>query len=173
MKRTASTCVMILTAVAGLHGQEVRRATPFPPDIVAATITVTGIDGKSAALSLTELAKLPQQTFKATSHGTPVAFHGVLLPDVLSKVSLPTGEKFHSTAASYYLVVEARDGYRAAFAWAELDSTFTDKPVYLVTERDGQPLSDKDGPFQLVVPGEKRDGRWVRQITALQVRKAN
>ena len=66
-----------------------------------ATITVTGIDGKSVSLSLSDLSKLPQQTFKITDHGTPVVFHGVLLPDVLSKVALPTGEKFHSTAASY------------------------------------------------------------------------
>ena len=110
---------------------------------------------------------------KTTTHGTPVTFQGVLLADVLSKVALPTGEKFHSTGASYYLTVEARDGYRAVFAWAELDSGFMDKSVYVVTEREGQPLSDRDGPFQLVAPGEKRDGRWVRQVTALRVKQAN
>ena len=71
------------------------------------------------------------------------------------------------------MVVEARDGCRATFAWAELDSTFMDKSVYVVTKRDGKPLSDKDGPFQLVVPGEKRAARWVRQVTALRIRQAN
>jgi hypothetical protein len=50
---------------------------------------------------------------------------------------------------------------------------FMDKPVYVVTTRDGKPLSDHDGPFQLVVPGEKRPSRWVRQVTALRVRQAN
>jgi hypothetical protein len=59
------------------------------------------------------------------------------------------------------MVVEAKDGYRATFAWAELDSSFMDKSVYVVTKRDGKPLSDKDGPFQLLVPGEKRSARWV------------
>jgi hypothetical protein len=38
---------------------------------------------------------------------------------------------------------------------------------------DGTALSDKDGPFQLVVPGEKRAARWVRQVTALKIRRAN
>jgi hypothetical protein len=71
------------------------------------------------------------------------------------------------------MLVEAKDGYRATFAWAELDSTFMDKAVYVVTNRDGKLLSEKDGPFQLVVPGEKRSARWVRQVPALRIRQAN
>ncbi len=140
---------------------------------VPATLVVQGIGGTSATLSVSDLGKLPQQTVKVTDHGAPATFEGVLLTDVLAKVDLPLGEKFHSTGASYYMVVEARDGYRAVFAWAELDSGFTDKSVYLVTKRDGKPLSEKDGPFQLVAPGEKRAGRWVRQVTALKIRQAN
>jgi hypothetical protein len=34
---------------------------------------------------------------------------GILLKDVLARVDLPLGEKFHSTAASYYVVMEAQD----------------------------------------------------------------
>ena len=48
-----------------------------------------------------------------TDHGTPAAFEGVLLTDVLAEIDLSTGEKYHSTAAAYYLLVEAKDGYRA------------------------------------------------------------
>ena len=69
--------------------------------------------------------------------------------------------------------MEAKDGYRAVYAWAELDSTFMDKSVYVVTKRDGKPLSGKDGPFQLVAPGEKRAAKWVRQVTALRIKQAN
>jgi hypothetical protein len=133
---------------------------------VPATLTVQGIGGTSATLSVSDLSKLPQQTVKVTDHGTPATFEGVLLTDVLAKVDLPVGEKFHSTGASYYMLVEAKDGYRATFAWAELDASFMDKSVYVVTKRDGKALSEKDGPFQLVVPGEKRAARWVRQVTA-------
>ena len=139
---------------------------------VPATVVVRGIGGTSATLSVSDLSKLPQQTVKVTDHGTPATFEGALLTDVLAKVDLPLGEKFHSTGASYYMVVEAKDGYRAVFAWAELDSGFMDKSVYVVTKRDGKPLSEKDGPFQLVAPGEKRAGRWVRQVTALTIQQA-
>ena len=82
---------------------------------VPATLVVHGVGGTSATLSVTDLAKLPQQTVKVTDHGTPATFEGVLLADVLAKVAVPAGEKFHSTAASYYLLVEAKDGYRATF----------------------------------------------------------
>src|ERR1035441_5600324 len=132
------------------------------------TMVVQGVDGKSVTLSASDLSKLPQQTVSTTDHETPATFEGVLLADVLAKVALPAGEKFHSTAASYYLLVEAKDGYRAVYAWAELDSTFMDKSVYVVTKRDGKPLSGKDGPFQLVAPGEKRAARRVRQEIELK-----
>jgi hypothetical protein len=173
MNRATSVCVMSLAVLLGLHGQGIRQPKPFPPDIGPATITVTGIGGKSVTLSVSELSNLPQHTVKATDHGTPATFEDVLLTDVLAEVDLPLGEKFHNTAASYYLTVEAKDGYKAVFAWAELDSTFMDKSIYVVTKRDGKLLTDKDGPFELVVPGEKRNARWVRQLTALRIRQAN
>ena len=160
-----------LTSIA--FGQDNRRVpSNFPPDLVAATLTVNGI-GHTAIVSESDLSNLPQHTVTTTDHGAQVTFQGVLLADLLKKVDLPTGEKFHSTAASYYLLAEGHDGYRAVFSWAEVDSSFMDKPVYVVMKRDGKPLSENDGPFELVVPGEKRNARWVRQLIALRVRRAD
>jgi hypothetical protein len=137
------------------------------------TLTVRGIDGTAAVLSGGDLAKLPQKTIKTSDHGSPATFEGVLLNDVLAKVATPIGEKFHKTAASYYLLVDAHDGYRAVFAWAELDPSFTDPHIYLVTKRDGKPLPDNAKPFQLVAPGEKRGARWVRQVKSLTIKQTN
>lgn len=169
MKRMVQILVVALSASVAAIGFQDRNLA----EIVPATVTVSGINGKTVVLTEGDLSKLPQQTVKATDHGTPATFEGVLLRDVLAKVDLPIGEKFHSTGASYYLVAEGRDGYRATFAWAELDPGFMDKAVYVVTKRDGKALADKDGPFQLVVPGEKRNGRWVRQVTALRIKHVN
>jgi hypothetical protein len=145
------------------------------------TVVVQGIGGTSATISMADLAKLPQQTLRTTDRGTPVTFRGVLLADVLSKVATPTGEVqivtgtfgvwCHPTAALYDVLVQGNDGSRAVFDWAELAPRFTDRAVYLVTERDGKPLPDKDGPFQLVAPGEKT--RWVRQVFALTIGRVN
>lgn len=169
--------VVFITAVAALHGQVLQkpggREMVFPPDIVPPSFAVTGIDGTAVYVTAWDLSKLPQQTVKFVDHGAQSTFEGVSLKDVLAKVAVPAGEKFHSTAASYYMVVEAKDGYRAIFAWAELDSTFMDKALYLVTKRDGKPLSETDGPFELIVPGEKRAARSVRQVRELELRHAN
>ena len=146
------------------------------------TVVVHGIGGTSATISVADLAKLPQQTVKTTDHGTPVTFQGVLLADVLSNVAVPTGEVqivagtygvwCHPTAVSYVVLVQAKHRNRV-FTWAELDPKFTDRAVYLVTERDGKPLPDEDGPFQVVAPGEKSAARWVRQVTALRISRVN
>jgi DMSO/TMAO reductase YedYZ molybdopterin-dependent catalytic subunit len=36
-------------------------------------------------------------------------------------------------------------------------------------ERDGQPLGAEIGPFRLVVPTDKRGGRWVRQVVSIKL----
>lgn len=72
-----------------------------------------------------------------------------------------------------YLLVEAADGYRVVFAIAELDREFTDDAVILADTQNGKPLSEKDGKFQIIVPADKRHGRWVRQVTALRIRVSN
>ena len=134
-----------------------------------ATLGVQGIGGTSATLSISDLSKLPEQTVKVMDHGTPTTLEGVLLSDVLSRVYGPTGETFKKTVASYYLIAEAHDGYKAVFTWAEIDPTFTDRRVYVVTKREGNPLTAKDGPYELIVPGEKRNSRWVRQLKLLRI----
>ena len=99
---------------------------------------------------------MARQTIKAEEHSNPVVFEGVLVTDILSKVGVPTGEKLGGKFLSQYLLVEAADGYRVVFALPELDTAFNEQGVFLVTKRDGKPLSDKEGPFRVVVPDEKR-----------------
>ena len=140
MNRTAWFLVTTLTAAmaaTAAPAQAPRTPKAFPPDIGPAILTLTGVGGKSIEITVADMANFPQHTIKSAEHGVPVSFDGGLLKDVLSRVDLPLGDEFHKTAASYYLVVEAADGYRAVFAWAELDSTFMEKPVYLVVRRDG------------------------------------
>jgi hypothetical protein len=35
--------------------------------------------------------------------------------------------------------------------------------------RDGKALAEKDGPYRIVIPDEKRMARWVRQVTTLKI----
>jgi hypothetical protein len=69
-------------------------------------------------------------------------------------------------------VIEAHDGYQVLFTLPELDSLFTDRVVLLADRRDGKPLSEKEGPLRIVVPDEKRQARWIRQVKSIAVRHA-
>jgi len=92
---------------------------------------------------------------------------------VLKLVGAKFGAELRGPALANYLLVEAADNYRAVFALAELDDTYTDKAVILADTQDGKPLDAKNGPWQIVVPDEKKHARWVRQVTTLIVRKAS
>lgn len=62
--------------------------------------------------------------------------------------------------------VTGADGYVAVIAAAELSPEFAGRPVLLAIRRDGAPLP---GLPRLVVPGEKRGGRAVRDVVRIDV----
>jgi hypothetical protein len=41
--------------------------------------------------------------------------------------------------------------------------------VLLADRRDGNPLGEKEGPFRLVIPSDKRQVRWIRMIRTMRV----
>ncbi|HME10831.1 MAG TPA: hypothetical protein VKG25_27495 [Bryobacteraceae bacterium] len=124
---------------------------------------VEGVDS-AFRFSDSELATFPQRTIKVHDNGAVVRFQGVLLADVLGKVRRPAGDE----AGPHFLITEGSDGHQAMFSWVELDPLFRRKAVYVVSKRDGKPLSG-DGPFELIVPGEKSNARWVRQLRGLRI----
>ena len=52
------------------------------------------------------------------------------------------------------VTAEAEDGYKVAFALAELDSGMTNSEILVADTVDGAPIDPKRGPFRLVVPHE-------------------
>jgi hypothetical protein len=109
---------------------------------------------------------------RARGHdGRESEFEGVALFDVLKSAGAKFGNELRGGELAKYLLVEASDGYRVVFALPELDPACTDRVVLLADRRDGKPLDGKEGPLRLVVPGEKRQARWVRQVTALTLKR--
>lgn len=124
-------------------------------------------------LELANLQGLPRVSVKATPHHGPEGvYSGVLLNELLKKAGIPTGEALRGHALRLYLVAEAEDGYQAVFALAELDPAFNDRLIFVADQKDGQVLPAGAGPLQIIVPGEKRHARWVRQLKSLHIRQA-
>ena len=133
-------------------------------------LTIQTDSGKQVLLSRTDLEALPHVKVTASEHSSgPVNFEGVTLKSVLEKAGVGFGESMKGTRLSNCLLVEAADGYRAVIALPELDPAFTDKQTVLAFLRDGKPLGEKEGPYRIVIPDEKRMARWVRQVTTLKI----
>jgi hypothetical protein len=156
-----------------------RRAlasTLFASAPLAAQATPEGIvveaGGATQALTATTLLSLPQDTVRARAHeGPEQVFVGPSLATILAHAGART-DSLRGRALARYVVIEARDGYRVVLAIAELSAAFTGRRVILAHTAGGQPLPANEGPWRLVIEGELRPARWVRQVTAIRVRDA-
>ncbi|MGE0191449.1 MAG: hypothetical protein AB7T63_05335 [Planctomycetota bacterium] len=61
------------------------------------------------------------------------------------------------------------DAYRAAFSFGELDSKLGDAKVFVALDHDGEPLSDKHAPAELIVTSDGKGSRRVRAIETIEV----
>ncbi|HKA22078.1 MAG TPA: molybdopterin-dependent oxidoreductase [Blastocatellia bacterium] len=147
--------------------------TPQATNAPEYQLSVGGEVERELKLSLADLAKLPRRLVRAKGHdGVESMFEGVALIDILDKAGLKFGEGLSGKSLALYLVVEASDGYRVVFALPELDPAYTDRVIILADKMDGAKLSESPGPVRIVVPGEKRQARWVRQVSALIIKRA-
>lgn len=131
---------------------------------------------KPRRIDASELRQLPRvevRTADPRDPGKEIVYSGTPLLEVLKAGGLPfdSGMAGIRDTIAMTVLVAATDGYRAAFSLAELDPELTDRIILLADTKDGQPLSPHEGPFRIVVPGEKRPARWVRQVSAVTVRK--
>jgi DMSO/TMAO reductase YedYZ molybdopterin-dependent catalytic subunit len=167
--RTAGvlTALIMVLGRPGVPAQEPPKASAAVSKTI---VTVKGDSERPLELTAEEFAKLPRQTVHAKDHdGKEADYEGVALVDLLKAAGVKLGPDLRGKALASYLVVEASDGYRAVFALPELDPGFSDRVILLADRRDKKPLDDRHGPVQIVVPGEKKHARWVRQVVALKI----
>ena len=170
LRRGVTACVVaLLCSVLAVSGQT-RQTIDAAIDV---QLRVAGEVERELNLGAADLAKLPHRSLRAKDHGgVESTFEGVTLVDVLQSAGVKFGDGLRGKSLALYLVVEASDGYRAVFALPELDPAFTDRVILLADRRDGAKLSASEGPLRIVVQDEKRQGRWVRQVRSLIVKRA-
>ena len=138
----------------------------------AASIRIDGLVDKPGTFDAKSFAGLKRITLKADDHGEPAVYEGVSLTEVLALAGAPVGDRMRGAQLSMVVVAKAADDYVVSYSLAELDPGFTDRVVILADRRDGKPLAENAAPFQIVVPGEKKHGRWIRQVVSLTVKDA-
>jgi hypothetical protein len=140
-----------------------------PDDVM---LTVTG-DTTELKMTRAGLDKFTRQKVRAKDHdGKEYTYEGVAIIDILEKVDVKFGAALRGKALASYLLVEASDGYRAVYALPELDPPTADRMIILADRRDGASSPANSGPLQVIVPGDKEHGRWVRQVKSLMIMRA-
>jgi DMSO/TMAO reductase YedYZ molybdopterin-dependent catalytic subunit len=138
----------------------------------AAVINITGEVAHPLTLRMADLAAIAQRSVSVVGKDGKAQYRGVAVVDLLRRAGTPLGAELRGPKMRLYVLVKARDGYAAVFALAEFDPAFTGRVILLADQRDGHPLGTVEGPLRIIVPGEKRHARWVRQITDIEVRTA-
>jgi DMSO/TMAO reductase YedYZ molybdopterin-dependent catalytic subunit len=140
------------------------------PPALAQAVVVTRSAEQPHDITRADVEKLPateERIAFLTSHGNEeAAYTGALLWTVLDHAAALGGNP--RDHAHLIVTVTGHDGYVAALALAEIDPEFAGKQVLLAYRRDGQPLPDNE--LRLVVPGDKRGGRSVRDVVRIDVR---
>jgi len=137
---------------------------------VAQNVVVAQPAGQEHTLDLAAVRQLPAVEVRVsflTGHGTEQAtYTGPLLWSVLERAGEVEGDP--RTRLRRTVAVTGRDGYVAVLALAEIDPDFEGKQVIVAYQRDGQPIPGD--ALRLVVPGDRRGGRSVRDVVRIEVR---
>jgi hypothetical protein len=67
------------------------------------------------------------------------------------------------------VIAHASDTFRCLLCWHEIDPAISDRHILIAYEQDGHPLTTKDGPIRLIVPGDERELRYLRGLASLRV----
>jgi DMSO/TMAO reductase YedYZ molybdopterin-dependent catalytic subunit len=135
---------------------------------------LVGLVQTPGSIPIDELRRYPVETVEVTYavEGEPEShtFTGVRLFDVLNGAGFTADADDPAAVLELYVVITARDGYQIVLSLGEIYPDFGDAPILLAWEEDGAPLSPTKRPVQLVVPGDRSDGRYIFGIVTIDVR---
>ncbi|TAE55512.1 MAG: molybdopterin-binding protein [Bacteroidetes bacterium] len=133
-------------------------------------LAVSGEGLHSLSLTPEQLSAMPRVNIQVERRdGTNTRFEGIPLIGILKEAGLAIGEDLRGKGLTRFVQVTGEDGYQVVFSLPELDPGFSEGSVILADVENGKPLSEGDGPYRLVVPGEKRQARWVKGVVRIQV----
>jgi len=148
-----------------------QQAGISPQSDSPAALRVAGNVATPLSLSASDLKSMPRKTLKVLNphENKEETYEGVPVQELLRRAGVPQKEKLRGSAMATYVLAEAADGYSVLYSLAELDSDFQDSEVIVADTMNGLPLGEKQGPFKMVAPHDKRPARWIRMLKSLTV----
>lgn len=145
---------------------------------VTERISITGLVEHPLTLSVDELRKFPPQQVgeakvvcqSGADRGKLENIKGVLLRDILEKAVVVSHS--HNDVKKIAIIATASDDYKVVFSWSEIFNSPIGAGVIVFFEKNGQPLTDKDGRIAMISTQDIRTGpRHVKWLKAIEVRK--
>ncbi|HEX8764060.1 MAG TPA: molybdopterin-dependent oxidoreductase [Candidatus Acidoferrum sp.] len=135
------------------------------------SLRVAGNVATPLSLSAKDLKAMPRTTIKVLNphENKEETYEGVAVQELLRRAGVPQNEKLRGAAMASYVLAEASDGYAVLYSLAELDAGFQNSEVIVADTMNGLPLIEKQGPFKMVAPHDKRPARWIRMLKSLTV----
>ena len=151
----------------GCCARPVADLTPQSP----AALSVGGLVKSPRNFTRAELQALPWTTADATfdtghgpRHGTWLGVSLWTLLDQAGGFGAPAKE-----AVRHWLIVTGRDGYTVVLSLGEIDPAFGHAAALVAWSQDGKPLDPAQG-LRLILPGDRRGGRDVRDMVSIEVK---
>lgn len=132
-------------------------------------LTIRRPDGASVSLSAAQLSALPRITGRASAHGNAFTYEGHDLREVLRLGGITPVDSLRGRDLRRVVVFAGSDGYAAVMALSEFDSSIGGRRAIIVDREDGKPLPAERGPRRVIVEGDHRPTRWVRQLVRVDV----
>ncbi|MFA7296364.1 MAG: hypothetical protein WC211_04145 [Dehalococcoidia bacterium] len=154
----------------------VEAQTVAPASAPATGLELAGVLDRTGPV---DLAALPAEAYievttveAAGHHGEVIAprrYGGVRLYALLEHAGIRLDPDQHEDFLGKVIVASSADGRVAVIAGGEIEPRFQNGDVILATTQDGLPIEDGS---RLIVPFDRRPGRWAKRITRIELRQA-
>ena len=165
-------------SVAGVVSIEVKTIAPEPASVSTATFPLSGLLDRPTTLDAVALAQgttIDVTTVAASGHGgapiTPRGYSGARLYELLDAAGIQLDPQAHEDFLSKVVVIRGADGHAVVIAGGEIEPRFMNGEVIVATRHDGAPLSPDDGAARLIVPFDRKPGRWAKGIVSIELRE--
>jgi hypothetical protein len=169
--------LLLPTVLASQTNQSTQPAPAAPPQMIRggeiyepSSLLLVSETHSHVILSAADFRALPHVTVKVRNghSNSSETYSGVPLATLLNKVGAPLGAELRGPKMITCVVATGSDGYEVALSLAEVDPDFHANQIIVADAKDGQSLA-KNGPYQLIVPDDKRPARWVHNLTSIAV----
>ena len=164
-RRAALLAIVVAFALAATPALAQAPAAQSP-----AALSVGGLVKSPRSFTLAELQALPWTTADATfdtehgpQHGTWLGVSLWTLLDQSGGLDAPAKE-----VVRHWLIVTGH-GYTVVLALGEIDPSFGHAAALVAWSQDGKPFDPAQG-LRLILPGDRRGGRDVRDVVSIEVK---